>query len=205
MISGVSTSPVQTLRPFASSLASRAKLSQEAEPVKGTTAQSSAELTEEEKAQVEQLKKIDKEVRAHEQAHKNAGGQYAGSATFSYQAGPDGRRYAVSGEVPIDIAPVAGDPKATIAKMNAVSAAAMAPAQPSGQDRKVAAMAASLRAEAQAELAQEFRAKLSGESKGEDEGGAVNSVTLSAFAAYDAGSATEKSEKTSGNILDFFS
>ena len=113
-----------------------------------------SELSEEEKAVVEQLKKTDQEVKAHEQAHKNAGGQYAGSASFGYVKGPDGKRYAVSGEVPIDIAPVEGDPKATIAKMDAVISAALAPAKPSSQDRNVAARAAALRAKAQAEISQ---------------------------------------------------
>ena len=160
------------------------------------------ELSKEEKAQVEKLKKIDREVRAHEQAHKNAGGQFAGAASFGYQVGPDGRRYAVSGEVPIDISPVADDPKATIAKMNAVAAAALAPAEPSGQDVKVAARAAAIRAKAQAELASKSQEKLSG--KGEDESSNSNPLTQSAqsaLVAYNAGN----SQKASGNILNFFS
>ena len=55
--------------------------------------------------------------------------------------GPDGNRYAIGGEVSIDVAPVDGDPEATIAKMEIVKAAALAPAEPSAQDRKVAAIA----------------------------------------------------------------
>lgn len=112
------------------------------------------ELSEDELKMVEELKLRDREVRAHEQAHKSVGGQYAGAISFSYQAGPDGKRYAVGGEVPIDVAPIAGDPQATIAKMTVVSAAAAAPAQPSAQDQIVAAQAARLISEAQAELAQ---------------------------------------------------
>jgi len=108
-------------------------------------------LSDEEKAQVEKLKKRDQEVRAHEQAHKNAGGQYAGSASYSYQVGPDGKRYAVGGEVSIDIAPIEGDPDATISKMNVIISAALAPAKPSSQDRRVAAQAAAQRNKAQAE------------------------------------------------------
>ncbi|MBL4801708.1 MAG: hypothetical protein JKY45_07415 [Emcibacter sp.] len=203
MISGVSTALVQTFRSPASSLAGGTNASAEVKPAKGNETQSSTELTDEEKTQVEQLKKTDKEVRAHEQAHKNAGGQFAGSASFGYEVGPDGKRYAISGEVPIDIAPVEGDPEATIAKMNAVTAAALAPAKPSGQDRQVAAKAAALRAEAQAELTRQFRTELSGEDTSEEESGTVNSLTLSAFVAYEAGAGNN--EKKSGNILDFFS
>lgn len=114
----------------------------------------SNDLSEEEKAQVERLKKTDREVRAHEQAHKNSGGQFAGSASYSYTVGPDGNRYATGGEVPIDIAPIDGDPEATIAKLDVVIAAALAPAKPSAQDRKVAAAAVSARNKAQAELLQ---------------------------------------------------
>ncbi len=110
------------------------------------------EVSKEQQSQVDKLKKIDQEVRAHEQAHKNAGGQYAGSASFTYTVGPDGKRYAVGGEVSIDTAKIEGDPEATIAKLNVVISAALAPAKPSGQDRKVAAAAVAARNEARAEL-----------------------------------------------------
>lgn len=91
--------------------------------------------------QIRELKSRDAEVRAHEQAHAAVGGQYAGSPTYTYQKGPDGKNYAIGGEVQIDVSPVAGDPAATVDKMQQVRAAALAPAQPSGQDRKVAASA----------------------------------------------------------------
>ena len=102
--------------------------------------------------QIAELRARDQEVRAHEQAHKAVGGQYAGAASFTYQSGPDGNRYAVGGEVSIDISPIPNDPQATISKMNTVKAAANAPAEPSGQDRAVAAQAQRVIAQAQAEL-----------------------------------------------------
>jgi len=203
MISAVSAPVVQTFRSPPISLAASADQPLEVNTAAGNGSKSPGKLSEEEKKQVEQLKKTDREVRAHEQAHKNVGGQFAGSASFGFQVGPDGRRYAVSGEVPIDIAPVEGDPEATITKMSTVAAAALAPAKPSGQDRRVAAQATALRAEAQAELSRTFRAELSGES--DEDNGDVNSFTLSALAAYDAGSGTGNSGKSSGNILDLFS
>lgn len=110
------------------------------------------ELTKEERAAVEKLKARDHEVRAHEQAHARVGGQYAGQPTYEYQTGPDGRQYAVGGQVSIDVSPVSGDPEATIEKMRIVKAAALAPAEPSSQDRRVAAIADQQRLEAQAEL-----------------------------------------------------
>lgn len=110
-------------------------------------------LSDEAQAAVDKLSSRDREVRAHEAAHQSAGGQYAGSASYSYQSGPDGKQYAVGGEVSIDASPVSGDPAATIAKMRQIRSAALAPAQPSGQDRAVAAAAAAMSAQAQAELA----------------------------------------------------
>jgi len=100
----------------------------------------------------------DREVRDHEQAHARVGGPYAGQPSYTYQTGPDGNRYAIGGEVAIDIAPVNGDPEATIIKMEVVKAAALAPAEPSAQDRKVAALADAQRAQAVADLAELRRA-----------------------------------------------
>ncbi|GGA88604.1 hypothetical protein GCM10011369_33440 [Neiella marina] len=101
---------------------------------------------------VDQLEARDREVIAHEQAHAAVGGQYAGSPSYDYQRGPDGQMYAVSGEVSIDISPVPGDPVATIRKMRQVRAAALAPAEPSAQDRRVAQEAAQIIIEAQAQI-----------------------------------------------------
>lgn len=109
-------------------------------------------LSDAEQKQVNELKVRDREVRAHEQAHKAVGGQYTGSISYDYQSGPDGKQYAVGGEVPIDASEIPGDPAATIEKMRVVKAAALAPAEPSGQDRKVAAMADAKSAQARAEL-----------------------------------------------------
>ncbi|MBE0485532.1 putative metalloprotease CJM1_0395 family protein [Marinobacter sp.] len=110
-------------------------------------------LDEAQLKQLAELKARDREVRAHEAAHQAVGGQYAGAMSFTFQRGPDGAQYAVGGEVPIDVAPVAGDPQATIEKMRIVRAAAMAPAQPSAQDRAVAAQAMQTMLQAQSELA----------------------------------------------------
>ncbi len=112
-----------------------------------------SELNAEEKDDLEKLKARDREVRAHEAAHKAAAGNLArGGAQFEFETGPDGRRYAVGGEVNIDTSKVSGDPQATISKAQTIRRAANAPAQPSGQDRAVAAQANRMEAEARQQL-----------------------------------------------------
>lgn len=109
------------------------------------------ELSEEEENQVRELKQRDTEVRQHEQAHAAVGGPYAGSPQYEFTTGPDGKKYATSGEVPID-ASAERTPEQTIRKAEIVIRAALAPAEPSSQDRQVAQQAQRLRTEAQAEL-----------------------------------------------------
>lgn len=116
------------------------------------TASSEQLLSVEEKQQVQELQKRDQEVKVHEMAHIAAGGQYVrGGPHYSYQTGPDGKRYAVGGEVSIDTSEVSDDPDATIRKMQIVKKAALAPAQPSAQDRSIAATANQKEAQAHQE------------------------------------------------------
>ncbi len=110
-------------------------------------------MAPEEIQQLDQLKQTDREVRQHEMAHQVAGGAYTGGASYEYETGPDGKRYAVAGEVPIDYGPVPNDPQATIEKMQTVIAAAMAPADPSPKDYQVAAQARQYLLEAKLEAA----------------------------------------------------
>ena len=82
-----------------------------------TDSSSQNELTEEEKREVEDLQKKDREVKAHEMAHVAAGGGVVrGAPIYEYQTGPDGKRYAVGGHVNIDTASEK-DPEKTIKKM----------------------------------------------------------------------------------------
>ncbi len=112
------------------------------------------ELTDSEQKVVDQLKKTDTAIRAHEMAHIAAGGRYITSgAKYQYKKGPDGINYVVGGEVSIDVAAVSGDPEATSRKMQAVRRAALAPVDPSPQDRSVAAKAAQINTKALIELA----------------------------------------------------
>lgn len=122
----------------------------------GTAGQSAEEaLTDEERLEVEDLKARDREVRTHEQAHLAAGGSLiTGGPHFQRERGPDGRMYAVAGEVQIDTSEGA-NPGDTIAKARRIRAAALAPAQPSPQDRQVAAEAVRMEASAWLEKASE--------------------------------------------------
>ena len=116
----------------------------------------SSNQTPEKQAEVAKLRKRDREVRTHEQAHiAAAGGVAKGGATFTFQKGPDGKQYAVGGEVNIDTSPVPGNPEATIRKAKQIRSAALAPADPSAQDRAVAASATALEAQARQELNKE--------------------------------------------------
>lgn len=156
---------------------------------------SEEELSEDEQAQVKELKARDREVKAHEQAHLAAAGPYArGGPSYDYQRGPDGKRYAVGGEVSIDTAPVADDPEATIRKAQVVKRAAMAPAEPSDQDRRVAAEAGQMEASARRELAEIRREEATGTADG---AGAVQEAPAIASADAPQPSA-EGGEATAG-------
>lgn len=152
------------------------------------------QLSEQELKIVENLKLRDREVRSHEQAHKSVGGQYAGAISYTYQSGPDGKRYAVGGEVPIDVSPIAGNPEATISKMTVVRAAAMAPAQPSTQDMQVAAQASRQLMAAQNQLLTNNVSELRSNNKQEDN---ESTMTESEAAADDAFAGSERVNEAS--------
>ena len=105
------------------------------------------------------LEARNREVIAHEATHMAAAGGYIkGAPSYTYQVGPDGKSYAIGGEVSIDMSPIPGNPRATITKMMAIRAAALSPSDPSGQDMSVAAAATQIEAQARAQLAQQTTA-----------------------------------------------
>ncbi|RDH85164.1 MAG: hypothetical protein DIZ78_11610 [endosymbiont of Escarpia spicata] len=127
-------------------------------------AQTTDELGTAELRLVQELKSRDQAVRAHELAHLSAAGQFArGGAQFDYKVGPDGNRYAVGGEVSIDSSRES-DPQQTLEKAETIRQAALAPADPSSQDRRVAMQATAMAAQARVEIAREL-------SQGETEAG----------------------------------
>jgi len=167
------------------------------------------QLSEQEKAEVARLKTRDAEVKAHEQAHVAAGGGVVrGGPTYEYQTGPDGKKYAAGGEVSIDTSPVRGNPQATIAKMETVKRAAMAPADPSGQDRSVASQAEQQESAAQQEL-------MAGPASGSAKGSALESamgtidkkdtgIPLKTAGYTAAGQKTQAMAGASSPVIDLF-
>jgi hypothetical protein len=117
------------------------------------------ELTDEQKRVVAKLKQREAEVLAHEQAHKAAGGGFAGSPNYTTTQGPDGRRYITGGEVSIDISPE-DNPEDTIRKMEQIKRAALAPTDPSSQDRAVAMQAEAQKVQAEADRNEQRQEKL---------------------------------------------
>lgn len=114
--------------------------------------------TPDELRQLQALKSRDQEVRAHEAAHLAAGASIArGGMTFTFQRGPDGVLYAVGGEVSIDTGREP-TPEATLQKAEIIRRAALAPAEPSPQDRSIAARATQMAAQARIEIAQQVAA-----------------------------------------------
>lgn len=197
--------------PVAAQTAFDARAADESEPE--TPAETNPEtdangLTEEERKVVDELRARDAEVRRHEQAHKAVAGQYAGAISYTFQQGPDGKRYAIGGEVPIDVSAIPGDPEATIAKMQVVIRAALAPAEPSAADRAIARAAQAQLAQAQADARAQRQAESLGAEKNEpvsrvDRIAEEDAVRIAAEAAAGyARAAGEAAPTPSGTLLD---
>ena len=148
---------------------------------KGNSAETGTEQSQENQAeqqnidrQVRKLENIEQKVKAHETAHKAVGGALAGAVSYQYAVGPDGKRYIVGGEVSIQT-PEGSTPKETVQNMERVVKAALAPADPSSQDRVVAARANAIKLRVQ----QEVMKNTVNESYGQD-----SSESQSAFTEY---------------------
>jgi hypothetical protein len=152
------------------------------------------ELSADDRRRVEELKSTDRAVRAHEAAHMAAGGSLVTSgASFSYETAPDGQRYAVAGEVGIDTSK-GRTPEETLVRAQQIRAAALAPADPSGQDRSVAAAASQMAADARAEIA---RANVEKGSTGKPQEDDANR-------AQSFGQAIERSLSPNGQRVNFY-
>lgn len=161
----------------------------------GTSSQS---LSADDETLLRTLQARDREVRQHEQAHLAASGGLALSgARFSYQRGPDGVDYAVGGEVSIDTSP-GGTPEETLQRARQLRAAALAPAQPSGQDLAVAAQAARMAMDAQDELA---RSATEDRAAGSDQADIDSRAADAALALY---AGNDRPEGSSLRITDTY-
>ena len=123
------------------------------------------ELTPAERAEVAKLAERDREVRAHEAAHMAAAGSMAGGVSYTYEMGPDGRMYAVGGEVKIHV-PSSSSPEDALEKARQLREAAGAPSDPSGQDMAVASKASQMEARAMQQIARKNADESCSSSKG---------------------------------------
>lgn len=141
----------QAIPPVEQSPASNTPLNSDSEdsPPNTTDNQRDQEIQQ----QIRLLAAREREVIAHEQAHSAVGGKYAGAPSFTYERGPDGVNYITGGEVAISLPTGGDDPAAILAAARQVRRAALAPADPSPQDRSVAAQASQLELQALADLA----------------------------------------------------
>jgi hypothetical protein len=103
---------------------------------------------------IAEMERIESKVIAHETAHKAAAGQFGGPVSYTYETGPDGKRYISGGSVPVHT-PATSDPEEALRNANQILRAALAPDGPSGQDLAVAAASARSAANARARIAAE--------------------------------------------------
>lgn len=171
----ISRIPLSTTAPrrITTGVSGRTSVSSASSTSKTEQQDNEQQLRQEEQRILQQLRSRDREVRAHEAAHIAAGRPYIRSGpSYTYQRGPDGRPYAIGGQVQLDTSEVRDDPEATLNKAEQVRRAALAPAQPSPQDLSVAANASQLAARARVELAiqrrEEFDPQVQAQSGEED-------------------------------------
>ena len=155
------------------------------------------------RALISNLAAIDRRVRAHEQAHSSVGGIFAGSPSFTYKTGPNGVRYAVGGEVPIDVSPISGNPQATLRKATQVARAALAPADPSSTDRRIASTAQAIASRARFEISRLNAQKL--EKEGDGSGVTIHDDNNASNTSFSGGQlhaalATDATEQIGGQI-----
>ncbi|HEX2953887.1 MAG TPA: putative metalloprotease CJM1_0395 family protein, partial [Bacillota bacterium] len=168
------------------------------DPTKATKSSKNERLSESEQKMVDELVKRDQQVRTHEAAHAAAAGSYAiGGPSYEFQQGPDGKNYAVGGHVKLDMKPES-TPEATIAKMQTIRRAALAPADPSGADRSVAASAAKMEMDARREETEEFAAGRKDNHQSEK----IRSGTAKRITVKDGLYGTAKQFNYSGRLMD---
>ncbi len=114
------------------------------------------DLNVNEKLEVMALKQMDRSVRRHEQTHmRTAQNLSVGTPTFEYAIGPDGKKYAIGGEVNVNFSIVDEDPRATVEKALRIQRTALAPSDPSPKDFQSANEARIMENKARRKLARE--------------------------------------------------
>ena len=88
---------------------------------------------------LEKFKNSDSNIRTHEQAHA-ANGATTTPISYKYQMGPDGKMYAIGGEVRLDTS-IPKDPKEASFKLSQIQRASNAPSDMSGADAHISIQA----------------------------------------------------------------
>lgn len=114
------------------------------------------ELTQQERLEVQRLQRTERSVHEHERAHQRAARDLAvSSPNYRYERGPDGKKYAVGGEVNIDASLVGAEASETVEKALRIQRAALAPNDPSPKDLQAATKARIVESKAHRKLARE--------------------------------------------------
>lgn len=156
--------PTRAAEPDGAAPRDRVTVSREAQARATGASGPGGKLTPEQQRDLVSLRQRDSHVRQHEAAHQAAGGSLTGGASFSFQVGPDGRSYAVGGEVPVRLAP-GRTPDETIQNARQARRAALAPSDPSPADLSVAASAMQME-----QAAQQRKARLAAKAYGKQPG-----------------------------------
>jgi hypothetical protein len=106
------------------------------------------ELSDTNKEALDELKKRDKKVKKHEAGHTgNPDIQTIGTPRYKYTLGPDGKMYAVGGEVTLSTGRVS-NPQDALRKATALKKASLSSDDPSPADFAAASAASQMKAEA---------------------------------------------------------
>lgn len=141
-------------------------------------------LSQDEQRLVRDLASRDSEVRAHEAAHQASSGGMSGAATYTYQQGPDGKMYAIGGEVSINMKS-GSSPQETIANARQIATAAMAAGNPSPQDFAVASSARVMEMKAKQQLAKQEQESVTGKEIYQNEDNSLKSENISTSKPFD--------------------
>jgi hypothetical protein len=164
------------------------------------------ELTLRERMEVQRLQQIDRSVREHEHAHQRAALDLAVSGpNFELERGPDGKKYAVGGEVNIDASLVGADAGQTIEKALKIQRAALAPNDPSPKDLRAATQARIVESKAHRKLSRDETLEVAVENKVKDlekpEDQLFNKSLPPGFSQYKE---NLEFQKNLSNMLDLF-
>ncbi|MCB1325535.1 MAG: hypothetical protein H7A21_15475 [Spirochaetales bacterium] len=126
-----------------------------AEPDK--QARGSDGLSDQQRDVLRDLRARDREVRAHEKTHMAVAGPLAkGGPSYEYVIGPDGKPYAIGGEVRVDTS-TGPDAAKNARHADRLAAAALAVKDPSLADQQVANESATMKAESPRTLYQNWQ------------------------------------------------